>query len=49
MKYVCWKCLGLFPEDFMVRMPWNENNRYWCKTCHMFWAEEETKIKRRKD
>lgn len=40
MKYVCTKCLKLFPERFMVRMPFNSDEEYWCETCHKFWAED---------
>ena len=41
MKYVCNKCLGLFSEDNIVRMPFDDEN-YWCKLCHKEWAESNS-------
>ncbi len=40
MKYVCNKCLGLFSENNIVRMPFDDEDKYWCKWCHKKWVED---------
>ena len=39
MKYVCRKCLNLFSETNIVRMPFTRE-KYWCRYCHKKWAED---------
>ena len=44
MKFVCNKCLGLISEKNIIRMPFDNEDKYWCKWCHNDWAKDDPGI-----